>query len=309
MITNKEFSGYHKTPSETEILRLLTLINYTKMKFGIDYQNYQGEEGGPIKKNTRTNAESNKSMSAAAYAEFTKKLFQFLTIRDTQDYVRLSQTDGYIRPILAELYPEIGEHWGIADNNSSNVPESLLFSHASPGNTALNRLHAKFDNGGTVIRYAKNFDEENLKDPRLAIGRLTISNIRAEGFLDFEIRYWVDSDSELNEAYDSVISGRVIQMNSFFVFVGIEQDKDNPFFMVMKTSMSGNKFKGLILRKHPVSSYFASRVMLAADMDGIEEKISKVQVSELKGVTDRQLGLIRNVSTNNGYGILMLDDN
>lgn len=310
MPINNEFSGYHKEPNDSDILKLLSLLNYAKSKFGISYSDYVDSSNGPISKSSHSNAESKRSMSAAVYAAYTKKLHQRLIAQDAQtgNYTRLHEIDTYIRPLVADVFPDIGSDLGIEETPNTVSLESFLAPHAAQGSSALVRLKRKFQKGGHIYRYAKNSSELHAKDPRLAVGSLSFRDDGSSSYLCFEIRYRVDSSQDLNEAHDSVISGRVMQFNSFLVFIGIEKDKENPFFMVMKTGMSENRFKGIILRKHPKKSYFASRVMLASDVPAKQMSTSKFLAQDLPEVTERQLELIMNLATNGGRGILMLDE-
>jgi len=98
-----------------------------------------------------------------------------------------------------------------------------------------------------------------------------------------------------------------MQMKSFFVFVGVENEKHNPFFMVMKAELAGSRFKGIILRKHPDKSYFASRVMISRNTGKQSEKTGKFYPSDLPEIDGRQLGLIENRVPNEGRSILMLE--
>lgn len=310
MTVLKGFLGYHKAPTEVELLKLLSILNYAKSKFGISYSGYVDGANGPVAVNSRTNAENKKIMSAAAYAAFTRKVHRRLVVKDSETgaFKRLNDVDAYMRPLIADIFPDIGSFWGIGKESAADSAESLLLPHAARGGNALLRLMQTFQRGGHIYRYAKNSGDGHSEDPRLAIGWLSLDDDGVDSYLRFEVRYRVDSDQDLNDAYDSVISGRVMQINSFFVFIGVERDKGNPFFMVMKTALSRTRFKGLILRKHPKKSYFASRVMLASDIPQRPLGTSKIPASELPEVSSKQLDLIMNVATNGGRGILMLDE-
>lgn len=307
----KEFSGFYKEPSEEEILKLLSILNYVKNKFGVRYKDYVDGKEGPVKPSTHTNAESKKTMSAMAYAALTKKVHGKLTLRErsSDSFLRLNHVDHYMRPVIADLFSDIGEIWGLSQNtNKVPPPESLLAPYSVENSEALERLREKFKSGGHIYRYAKNSSLGEGHDPRLAVGRLTLSEYKSSSMLEFEVRYHVDSDNDLNDAYDSVITGRVMQINSFFVFIGVERDKGNPFFLVMKTALPKSRFKGLILRKHPKKSYFASRVMLASDVERSSYLCRKLPATKLPEVSLKQLELLTNIATNSGHGVLMLED-
>lgn len=287
------------------MLLFLSLLSYLKNKFGITYKSYEDGPSGPVTPKTISNAVATKSISEKPYQALSVKMHRKLVRENGK---RLNEIDEYMRPLFSKMFPDLSESFVTSASDQDTDPKilSLLLEYAAKDSSTMKLLAEKFSDGGFVYRYARNEKKGHSSNPRLAKGGLQIYEAGSDRYFNFDIRYFVDSESDMNDPYESVISGKVILMKSFFVFFGVEDEKHNPFFMVMKAELQGTRFKGLILRKHPTKSYFASRVMISTDIETAEEKTGKFRASDLPEVNDRQLALIKNIVANGGESILML---
>ncbi|MEM9360196.1 MAG: hypothetical protein AAGB04_28775 [Pseudomonadota bacterium] len=305
MNTANRFSGYKRKPSESEVLLFLSVLCYLKDKFGIKYTSYVDHPGGPIKARTISNAGTHRSMAAEAYEALTLKVHNNLTSSAAR---RMEELDDYIRPLVFQLFPDLnpGAVKPEFEQPVEDNVDSIFLRYASGESSTLDLLHKKFSEGGFIYRFARNAENEGKKKPRLAKGKISVSKSENSHYLNFLIEHYVDTDNDL-DPYNSRIRGRVMLIKSFFVFVGIETEKHNPFFMVMKAELPGSRFRGLILRKHPIKSYFSSRVVLST-IKPDNTNTGKFTEGELPEVSTRQLRWMKNTVANSGKSILMLED-
>ena len=307
-MTAHEFEGHQHKPSREEVIRCLLLIDFIHYAHDVKYSQFENADPKNISRATLGNARRDGTMPAVVFASLTKQVFTFLTAKKSKDvFTRLTELESDTKFIVLKMFPMLKEDLHLeADQN-----ESLFLPYASPRNAIMDEILEKFEHGAFIYRYARNLSKEDQEIPRLAKGLMKVKRAESDTYLNFTIRYHVDSENDLNGPFDIVIRGRLMLIKAFLYFVGVEDDFHYPFFMVMQAKLQGQRFKAMIMRKHPRVSYFSSRVMIvAATEPGSVPQTStgKFTFKELPELDEKHLVHLLNATPNDGRSVLLLDD-
>lgn len=308
-MTELKFEGHQHKPSREEVIRCLLLIDYIHYAHDVKYSQFENDDSKNITRATFGNARRDGTMSAVVFASLTKQLFAFLTAKKSKDgsYIRLTELESDTKFIVLKMFPMLKEDLHL----EAVQTESLFLPYASPRNAIMDEILDKFEHGAFIYRYARNRSDEDQEAPRLAKGLMQVERAESDTYLNFTIRYHVDSENDLNGPFDIVIRGRLMLIKAFLYFVGVEDDFHYPFFMVMQAKLQGQRFKAMIMRKHPRVSYFSSRVMIVANAESgsaPQSSTGKFTFNELPELDEKHLVHLLNATPNEGRSVLLLDD-
>jgi len=306
---NLNFDGHQCKPSHDEVIRCLILVDYLHNANAVSYSQFEKDDSDNITRATIENSKRDGTMSAAVFASLTRQVFAFLTDKKRKDggYIRLTELESDMKFVVLKMFPFLEEYLQLEERQT----ESLFLPYASPRNAIMDEILEKFEHGAFVYRYARNGSSEDQKNPRFAKGLLEVERATSDSYLSFTIRYHVDSEKDPNGPFDIVIRGRLMLIKAFLYFVGVEDDFHYPFFMVMQAKLQGQRFKAMIMRKHPRVSYFASRVMIVAATEAgatSQTSTGKFTVKELPEFDEKHLVHLLNATPNEGRSVLLLDD-
>lgn len=302
------FEGHHHKPSRGEVIRCLMIVDYLNYAHAIPYSKYLENDPENLSRGTINNAKRDGTLSSDAYASLTRQAFKELTVMKADgSFARLSEMQSDIKVVVLKMFPMLKEHLHL----EARQTESLFLPYASPRNAIMDEILEKFEHGAFIYRYARNLSKEDQETPRLAKGLMQVERAESDTYLNFTIRYHVNSENDLNGPFDIVIRGRLMLIKAFLYFVGVEDDFHYPFFMVMQAKLQGQRFKAMIMRKHPRVSYFSSRVMIVANTEaGSAPQVStgKFTFEELPELDEKHLLHLLNATLNEGRSVLLLDD-
>jgi hypothetical protein len=303
-----EFEGHYHKPERGEVIRCLMLIDYLHYVHAVAYTKYLESDPEKISRATINNAKREGTMSAEVFASLTRQLFrEFTKLKGDGSFARLSEMQSDVKVVVLKMFPVLKEHLHL----EARQTESLFLPYASPRNAIMDEILEKFEHGAFIYRYARNRSKEDQETPRLAKGLMQVERAESDTYLNFTIRYHVDSENDLNGPFDIVIRGRLMLIKAFLYFVGVEDDFHYPFFMVMQAKLQGQRFKAMIMRKHPRVSYFSSRVMIVAATEAgsaPQTSTGKFTIQELPELDEKHLFHLLNATPNEGRSVLLLDD-
>ena len=304
----ERFDGFLHSPTEDEVITVLLMARYLQIKYGIKFSAYSNNDPDNISSDFLSNAQKTKKLPVKTFKSITKQMFDIFSRESTNGFDNLDISNNFIRSVVIPFFPPLAQHFD-AENEDSSI---LLAQFSSTASGSIKRIENAFQHGAFIYRYAENTSVRPEDEPKFAKGYLNPISQTKQQYMKFCIKYRPSLDGADGRIVDNIINGRVYLINSFLIFIGVDDGQNYPFFMAMRNSYNISHHGGIILRKHPDRGYFSSRVIIARNetLHGNEEK---QQGQKLRGdikdeLSPTEIDMLLNIAKNDGQSVINMPD-